>query len=167
MVLLKAAIMKQFCLDQEARRTLFEMGMWHPHPRVRRRAQALVRLAQGVTQTQVAREFGVHLNSVRSWMTRWQSAGLAGLYSQPVPGRPRKLSPVVAERLRQVVLTEGGTVRHVMQCMELQQMPLLATPATVSRWLREMGFSYKRYRTSLKKSRMLIRWRASASRSPP
>lgn len=157
--------MKQFCLEQEERRTLFEMGIWHPQARVRRRAQVLVRLVQGVTQTQVAREFGVHLNSVRTWMNRWRSAGLVGLYPKPVPGRPRKLSPVVAERLRQVVLTEGGTVRHVMQSMELQQMPLLAAPATVSRWLKEMGFSYKRYRTSLKKSGMLIRWRASASNS--
>lgn len=152
--------MKRFCLEEEQRRTLFEMGMWHPHPRVRRRAQALVRLAQDVPQTQVAREFGVHLNSVRSWMHRWQCTGLVGLYPEPVPGRPRQLSPVVAERLRQVALTEGGTVRHIMQCMEEQHMPLLVEPATVSRWLREMGFSYKRYRTSLKKSGMPIRWRA-------
>lgn len=149
--------MKRFCLEEEERHTLFEMGMWHPHPRVRRRAQALVRLAQGVTQTEVAREFGMHLNSVRTWMHRWQSTGLVGVYQEPVPGRPRKLSPVVAERLRQVALTEGGTVRHIMQCMEEQHLPLLVEPATVSRWLKEMGFSYKRYRTSLKKSGMPIR----------
>lgn len=157
--------MKRFYLDEEERRTLFEMGMWHTHPRVRRRAQALVRLAQGGTQTQVAKEFGVHLNSVRSWMGRWQRAGLVGLHEEKPAGRPCKLSPVVAERLRQVVLAEGGTVRHIMQCMEEQQMPLLVEPATVSRWLKEMGFSYKRYRTSLKKSGMPIRWHASASNS--
>jgi transposase len=75
------------------------------------------------------------------------------------------LSPAVAEQLRQVVLAEGGSVRHIMQCMEEQQMPLLVEPATVSRWLKELGFSYKRYRTSLKKSGMPIRWRASASNS--
>lgn len=63
--------MKRFYLAEEERRTLFEMGMWHPHPRVRRRAQALVRLAQGMTQTQAAREFNVHLNSVRAWIRRW------------------------------------------------------------------------------------------------
>jgi transposase len=157
--------MKRFCLEEEERRTLFEMGMWHAHPRVRRRAQALVRLAQGSTQTQVAREFGVHLNSVRSWIGRWQRAGLVGLHEERPVGRPRKLSPVVGERLRQVALAEGGTVHHIMQCMEEQQMPLLAAPATVSRWLKEMGLSYKRYRTSLKKSGMPIRWRASASKS--
>jgi transposase len=94
----------------------------------------------------------VHLNSVRGWMNRWRSAGLVGLHEERPVGRPRKLSPAVADRLRQIVLTEGGTVRHIMQCMEEQQMPLLAEPATVSRWRKEMGFSYKRYRTSLKKA---------------
>ena len=82
--------MKRFDLEEEERRTLFEMGLWHVHARVRRRAQALVRLAQGVTQTQVAREFGVHLNSVRGWVGRWQRAGLVGLYEEPLAGRPRK-----------------------------------------------------------------------------
>lgn len=36
--------MKRYHLGEEERRTLFEMGMWHSHPRVRRHAQALVRL---------------------------------------------------------------------------------------------------------------------------
>jgi transposase len=158
--------MKRFQLDEEERRTLLEMGMGHPHPRVRRRAHGLVRLAQGLTQTQVAKEFGVHLNSVRGWIGRWKSAGLVGLHEEHRVGRPRKLSPAVAERLRQVALAEGGTIGHIMRRMEEQQMPLLVEPETVGRWLREMGFSYKRYRTSLKKSAMLSSWRASGSKSP-
>lgn len=158
-------VMKRFQLEEEERRTLLEMGMGHRHSRVRRRAQGLVRLAQGVTQTQVAREFGVHLNSVRSWIGRWQRAGLVGLHEEHRSGRPRKLSPAMAERLRQVALTEGGTIGHLMRCMEAQHMPLPVEPETVGRWLHEMGFSYKRYRTSLKKSAIPSSWRASGSRS--
>jgi transposase len=157
--------MKRFQLEQEERRTLLEMGMWHLHPRVRRRAQGLVRLAQGLTQTQVANEFGVHLNSVRGWIGRWNSAGLVGLHEEHRAGRPRKLSPAVAERLRQVALAEGGTIGHIMRCMQAQQMPLPVEPATVGRWLHAMGLSYKRYRTSLKKSAMLSSWRAAGSSS--
>lgn len=157
--------MKRFQLKEEERCTLLEMGMWHPHPRVRRRAQGLVRLAQGLTQTQVANEFGVHLNSVRGWIGRWKCAGLVGLHEEHRCGRPRKLSPAVAARLRQVVLAEGGTIGHIMRRMEEQQMPLLVEPETVGRWLHEMGFSYKRYRTSLKKSAMLNSWHASGSKS--
>jgi transposase len=157
--------MKRFELDEEARRTLVEMGMRHPHARVRRRAQALVRLAQGCAQEQVAHEFGVHRNSVRGWKRRWQTAGIAGLQEGPHEGRPTALSPAVAERLRQVALEEGGTVSHIMQCMEERQMPLLVRPATVSVWLKDMGFSYKRYRASLKKNAMAKQWRASARNS--
>lgn len=157
--------MKRFHLEEEERRTLFEMGMWHPHPRVRRRAQALVRLAQGITQTQAAQEFGVHLNSMRGWMRRWQASGLVGLHEEHHEGRPRKLSPAVARKLRQVALEEGGTIGHIMQCMEEAHMPLLVQPDTVARWLKEMGFSYKRYRTSLKKSAIRTWLPASHSNS--
>lgn len=146
--------MKRFYLAEEERRTLFEMGMWHPHPRVRRRAQALVRLAQGITQTQTAQEFHVHLNSVRAWLQRWHSAGLVGLFEEHTAGRPTKLSAPVAQKLRQVVIEEGGTIGHIMQRMEEAHMPLQAQPDTVARWLKNMGFSYKRYRASLKKSAM-------------
>jgi hypothetical protein len=52
-----------------------------------------------------------------------------------------------------VALEEAGTVGHIMQCMEQQQMPLLVRPATVASWLKDMGLSYKRYRASLKKAR--------------
>lgn len=157
--------MKRFDLAKEERRTLFEMGMWHPHPRVRRRAQALVRLAQGITQTQTAREFDVHLNSVRAWLQRWQTDGLVGLREAQPAGRPTKLSPVVAQKLRQVAIEEGGTIGHIMQCMEEAHMPLQAQPDTVARWLKDMGFSYKRYRASLKKSAIRSWLPASASSS--
>lgn len=144
--------MKRFNLDENERHSLFEMGMWHPHPRVRRRAQALVRLAEGMPRAQLAVEFEVHLNSVNAWIRRWRKAGLAGLYELPHEGRPTKLSPVVEQRLRQIALAEGDTISQLMQHMEEAQMPLLVRPETVARWLKGMGFSYKRYRTSLKKS---------------
>lgn len=68
--------MKRFLLRDEERRSRFEMGIGHPHPRVCRRTQALVRLAQGITQTQAAQEFGVYLNSLRGSIKRGESQGL-------------------------------------------------------------------------------------------
>jgi hypothetical protein len=65
--------MKRFELTEDERHTLLEMGLWHPHRiRARRRAQALLRLAQAWTQEQVAHEFGAHRNSVRGWKRHWQ-----------------------------------------------------------------------------------------------
>lgn len=48
-------------LSGEERRTLREMGIYHPHARTRMRAQGMYRLAQGLTLQQVADEFEVHL----------------------------------------------------------------------------------------------------------
>lgn len=63
--------MKRFLSSNEARRSLLEMRIDHPHPHVRHRTQALVQRTQGITQTQAVQEFGVHRNSLRDWMQRW------------------------------------------------------------------------------------------------
>lgn len=122
-----------------------------------------MRLAQGIARAQAEQEFDVHLNSIRGWIDRWETRGLAGLYEEHYTGRPTKLSPMVADRLRQITEAEGGTANQIMQRMEEQHMPLMVAPDTVARWLKKMGFSYKRYRTSLKKS--VTQARSSASDS--
>jgi transposase-like protein len=53
------------------------------------RAQAIVRLSQGLTLQQGANEFAVHLNSVEHWRQRWNKDGLIGLYEGHHSGRRR------------------------------------------------------------------------------
>jgi transposase len=138
--------MKRFTLTEDERRTLLEMGLRHPHPRVRRRAQALVRLAQGITRTRLAQEFGVHLNSVRAWVLRWQRDGVVGLREEQHEGRPRKLSEAAARLLREIAGSEGGSIAKIMRRMECERMPLDVRPETVGRWLKEMGLGRRRRR---------------------
>ena len=82
--------MKLLILRQVEQQTLREMGIFHPHPRVRIRAQAIVRLSQGLTLPQTANEFHVHLNSIEAWRQRWNKQGLMGLYQGRHAGRKRK-----------------------------------------------------------------------------
>ena len=79
-------------LGAEERRTLREMGIYHPHARIRMRAQGMFRLAQGLTLQQVADEFEVHLNSVEKWRQRWDELGLVGLFEGRHTGLPPELS---------------------------------------------------------------------------
>jgi len=58
--------MKRSRLSREESRTLREMGIYHSHAGMRRRAQGGLRLHQGLTLQQVADEFSVHLNSVEN-----------------------------------------------------------------------------------------------------
>lgn len=126
-------------LTDAEQRTLIEMGIRHPHPRVRRRAQGLVRLAQGVSYTQLAREFEVHVNSVRHWLAGWQTKGLIGLYEGHRKGRPKKLSPEQRERLRRMAQEEAGNISQLMRRFQEQGIPLHVQRATVARCLKEMG----------------------------
>lgn len=56
------------------------MGIIHPHPRTRMRAQGILRLRHSLTLQQTADKFMVHLNSVEQWRQRWNKLGLAGLH---------------------------------------------------------------------------------------
>lgn len=64
------------------------------------------------------------------------------MYEEHYAGRPTKLLPKVAQRLRQVAKVEVGTIDHIMACMTEQHMALMVVPDTVARWLKPMGGSY-------------------------
>jgi hypothetical protein len=76
----EADSMKRLELTPAEIRTLRDMGIFQSHPRTRMRAQAIVRLSQGLTLQQVATEFAGHLNRVDHWRQRRNSDGLTGLY---------------------------------------------------------------------------------------
>ena len=61
--------MKLLKLAEVEQQTLREMGIHHDHNRTRMRAQAILRLSQGLTLQQTADEFMVHLNSVEQCRT--------------------------------------------------------------------------------------------------
>lgn len=151
--------MKLLILDEVERQTLREMGVFHPHPRARIRAQAIVRLSQGLTLQQTADEFHVHLNSVEAWRQRWNRQGLIGLYEGHHTGRKRKWSAEQQEALRALAQAEGGSANSLLRSMAPTQGLPIISEETARRYLHEMHFSYKRYRYSLKKS---IRQKLSA-----
>jgi hypothetical protein len=102
--------MKRLELSEDERRTPREMGIFHPHPRTRMRAQGILRLSQGPTLQQTAEEFMVYLNSVEQWRQRWNKLGLAGLYEGRHTGRPKKWTPQQRQALGELAQSEGGTV---------------------------------------------------------
>src|SRR5208282_5056492 len=59
----------------------------------RRRMEAVRLLRQGLSQSAVARELGVHRQSVSRWARELGEAGVRGLRKAAGTGRPAKLSP--------------------------------------------------------------------------
>ena len=144
--------MKNLELSEDERRTLREMGIFHPHPRTRMRAQGILRLSQGLTLQQTADEFGVHLNSVEQWRQRWGKFSLAGLYEGRHTGRPRKWTFQQQQAFGQLAVSEGGTVGALLRQIGQIQDQAPISENTAKRYLKGMNFTYKRYRYSLKKS---------------
>lgn len=124
------------------------------------RAQGLLRLSQGLTLRRTADEFGVHLNSVEQWRKRWDKLGLAGLYEGRHTGRPKKWTPQQQQILGEMTDSEGGTVGALLHQIEQSQDQVSISESTAKRYLKEMDFTYKRYRYSLKKSEIKRRLNA-------
>lgn len=145
--------MKLLVLNNVEQQTLREMGIFHSHARTRMRAQAILRLSQGLTLQQTADEFKVHLNSVEQWRQRWSKQGLVGLYEGQHTGRHPKWTPAQQEALRAVVDAEGGTAGALLRRLTSadEGWPTISMD-TAKRYLKEMNFRYKRYRYGLKKS---------------
>lgn len=69
-----------------------------PHPRMRRRAQAVLGHHRGVSINQLATLYAVGRNAISRWLTRWVHLGLVGLYEGGRSGRPAKLGPAVKKK---------------------------------------------------------------------
>jgi transposase len=150
--MLQRLAMKRLELSADERRTLREMGIFHPHPRTRMWAQGILRLSHGLTLQQTADEFMVHLNSIEQWRQRWNKLGLVGLYEGRHSGRPRKWTSQQREALGELAQSEGGTVVALLRRTEQSQEQAAISERTATRYLKEMKFTYKRYRYSLKKT---------------
>lgn len=78
-----------------------------------RRAQIIVRSADGEANSAIARSLGVSAPLVSLWRTRFRHHGLAGLYDAPRAGRPRTHDDdEVARMLRTVLQSRPRDATH-------------------------------------------------------
>ncbi len=104
-------------LDEAQTRTLHEMGIHHPHPCVRQRAQALQQLARGETLAIVSAHFGVHLNSVENWARWWCQRGVVGLFQPARPGRPPKWDAPRQQALAALAQQRSGGAHQLLEAL--------------------------------------------------
>ncbi|WP_251017462.1 helix-turn-helix domain-containing protein [Streptomyces sp. ISL-1] len=66
--------------------------------RLRVRAQVVLHAARGRSNARIARETGLHIDTVRTWRGRFAHGGLSALADRKRSGRPARFTPVqVAE----------------------------------------------------------------------
>ena len=128
-----------------------------PDPRVRRRAQAVLMLAQGASVVGAARWFRTAPHRVRAWRAWFLAGGRGRLADDPRCGRPPKLGPddltLLDEALQRGPLAYGWpvTVWSIRDLRELlrQRRCVTVSVFTVHRAVWGLGYRYRRPRHDL------------------
>jgi transposase len=123
-----------------------------PDPRVRRRAQAVLMLAQGASVLGTARWFRTAPHRVRAWRGWFLGGGRARLADDPRCGRPPKLGPDDLAFLDEALQRTPGeygrpvTVWSIRDLRELlrQRRRVTVSVFTVHRAVWGLGYRYRR-----------------------
>ena len=101
-------------LQQEERLELEKVARSRRTPQaVAQRARIVLLTATGVAPSVIGQELGVSQPTIRKWRARYAEEGLAGLRSEPRPGRPRTLDDQrVAALLNQALQTRPAQQTH-------------------------------------------------------
>ena len=73
----------------EKQRNALEDLTRHAVGRIAERARMVLLSTEGKTVSEIAHIFCCAENKVRRWVKRYETHGIAGLYDQPRPGRPK------------------------------------------------------------------------------
>src|SRR5690242_10212189 len=65
--------------------------------RVALRALMVLWRAEGCSTLEIAERLDCHREAITPWVERYLQQGIAGLYDQPRPGRPRHLDPTTMQ----------------------------------------------------------------------
>lgn len=124
--------------------------------RLRMRAQVVLHAARGRSNARIARETGLHLDTVRCWRGRFAERGLGGLSDRERSGRPPSftaLQVAEAKALACRLPAETGTPLARWSCPELARelaargITGTVSASTVRRWIRDDALKPWQYRS--------------------
>ncbi|REE61397.1 transposase [Streptomyces sp. 3212.3] len=124
--------------------------------RLRVRAQVVLRAARGHSNARIARETGLHLDTVRTWRGRFAHGGLPALADRKRSGRPARFTPVQVAETKALACqlpAETGVPLARWSCPELaaeltaRGITDTVSASTVRRWLREDALKPWQYRS--------------------
>ncbi|WP_433347172.1 IS630 family transposase [Microtetraspora malaysiensis] len=127
------------------RKRLKKMAYGHKTEyRLRLRAQVVLHAARGRSNARVARETGLHLDTVRTWRGRFAEQGLPGLSDRKRLGRPRAFTALQTSQVTALACrlpAETGVPLSRWSAPELAREPMergiatFVSASTVRRWL--------------------------------
>ncbi len=123
--------------------------------RVVERAQLIWHADQGASVPTIARELGLHPQTVRHWLKRFNANGLAGLHDQPRGGRPATYTPDQVAEVIATALTDPQTLGQPFASWTLDRLEVYLNE--------EKGIPIKRSRIDDLLIAEGLRWRQQES----
>jgi len=139
------------------RKVLWQARKNNPDPRIRHRAQALLLMVAGHTESEVAQLFQTARHRIRAWKRQFLAAGINGLADAHRTGRPPKLTATnlvyLEEALQKSPQDYGfmGTTWTVQDLHELmvQRQAVEVSKDTIHRAILKLGYRYRRPKQDL------------------
>jgi transposase len=138
---------RPIALRASERERLKKMAYGHKtEHRLRVRAQIVLHAARGRSNARISRETGLHLDTVRTWRSRFAGHGLAGLSDRTRSGRPPSFTALQIAEVKALACqlpAETGTPLSRWSCPELAREVVARAIAgsisasTVRRWLKD------------------------------
>jgi transposase len=120
------------------------------------RARIVLSAAEGATNTSIAADLAVCVDTVRKWRSRFVARGLAGLADGQRPGRPRRFTPVQQAHVtaiacelpatRGMPLSRWSSFELAMEAIEAGVVVDISA-STVRRWLASDALKPWQYRS--------------------
>ena len=133
-------------------------------PALARRARVVLACAQGLANQSVAKKLRCSLGMVGKWRSRFLKTRLEGLYDEPRPGAPRKVSDaqIVIQTLESTPRAQTHwSTRGLAQATGLSRMTISPITPWSSAWTRRA-----RFRRSIARNRCCLYGPANSSAAP-
>ena len=131
---------KHIDLNESEQITLREGAKYHPKPEFREKCRALLLNQAGVTIKQIATHLDVNHNTVGTWISTWETAGIVGLNRKLGQGRNPILSvtnPRHIGHLDKAVDTHAQNVKAI-QAELVKELNTPMSSDTVKRFLKKI-----------------------------
>jgi transposase len=115
------------------------------HHQVRQRAHFLILVSQGVKVESLMKTFKVSYKTIYNWLTRWESAGMIGLYNKSGRGRKPTFNPAQEATIREWVKQEPRQLKQVLQKVKAA-WEIETSTDTIKRILKKFSMSWHRLR---------------------
>ena len=110
-------------LTDEERRTIDNLAHSRTAPaRQVERAKIIWFCSQGLRVPAIAQRVGIHEQTVRHWLKRFNAQGLAGLQDRPRPGKPPTYTPTERAEVIVAALTNPLELEQPFACWTLDRL---------------------------------------------